>query len=383
MKNTIAKQPAVWQGSIAKTVTFIVTEDCQLRCQYCYLVGKNSKNKMSFEIARKSIDYLIENRDVFPDKSIVWDFIGGEPFLEIQLIDRICDYIKTKLALEQHPWLDSHRFSFTSNGILYNDEKVQEFINKNKANLSIGITIDGTPEKHDMHRIYPSGKGSYADTIKNIPLWLEQFPIGNTKVTVASADLPYIKESVLHLYSIGIKHVSINVVFEDVWQEGDDVVFEKQLVELADRIIDEGLYADHTCSFFSETIGQPVMDNNNWCGTGKMLTIDYKGNFYPCHRFTPFSLVQKKAVSIGNCFDGIDSNKLRPFLTLDLTTQSSKECINCKVATGCAWCQGANYDTADTETVFQRATYLCKMHKARVRANNYYWNKLNRIIEHE
>ena len=103
-----------------------------------------------------------------------------------------------------------------------------------------------------MHRVYPSGKGSYNDTAKNIPLWLKQFPAGNTKVTVASADLPYIKESVLHLYSIGIKHISINVVFENVWGEGDDVIFEKQLVELADRIIDEELYADHTCSFFQK-----------------------------------------------------------------------------------------------------------------------------------
>ena len=122
------------------------------------------------------------------------------------------------------------------------------------------------------------------------------------------------------------------------------------------------------------------MDNNNWCGAGKMLAIDCKGNFYPCHRFTPFSLVNKKAISIGNCFEGIDNNKLRPFLSLDLSTQSSTECINCKVATGCAWCQGANYDSADNDTIYQRATYLCKMHKARVRANNYYWHKLNRII---
>jgi uncharacterized protein len=380
MQKNIAKPPSTWQKYKAKTVTFIVTEDCQLRCHYCYLVGKNAKNKMSFEVAGKSVDYITENRDLFPEEAIIWDFIGGEPFLEIRLIDQICDYIKTKLHAENHPWLDNYRFSFTTNGILYNNEDVQRYIEKNKANLSIGITIDGTPEKHNMHRVYPSGKGSYEDTAKNIPLWLKQFPVSHTKVTVASADLPYIKESVLHLYSLGIKHISINVVFENVWGEGDDAIFEKQLVELADRIIDEELYADHTCSFFSEIIGYPMADNNNWCGAGKMLAIDYKGDFYPCHRFTPFSLVHKEAITIGNCFEGIDKNKLRPFLTLDLSTQSPRECINCKVATGCAWCQGANYDSADTDTIYQRATYLCKMHKARVRANNYYWNKLNRKL---
>ena len=55
------------------------------------------------------------------------------------------------------------------------------------------------------------------------------------------------------------------------------------------------------------------------------------------------------------------------------------ECMDCEDSNGCAWCQGANYDFADSDTIFQRATYICKMHKARVRANKYFWNKLDRI----
>ena len=42
--------------------------------------------------------------------------------------------------------------------------------------MSIGITIDGTELKHDLNRIYKNtGKGSYKDVVRNIPLWLEQF----------------------------------------------------------------------------------------------------------------------------------------------------------------------------------------------------------------
>jgi uncharacterized protein len=93
-----------------------------------------------------------------------------------------------------------------------------------------------------------------------------------------------------------------------------------------------------------------------------------------------FSLQNREGLLLGNYIDGIDQNKLRPFLTLDMISQSESECIDCEVATGCAWCQGANYDFADTETIFQRATYICNMHKARVRANNYFWNKLGRKL---
>ena len=372
-----------WQKNVAKNITFIVTKDCQLACKYCYLVGKNSKERMPYKIAEKAIDYILDND--YKEESVIFDFIGGEPFLEIDLIDRICDYIKIELYKRNHKWFNSFRFSFSTNGINYHEEKVQRFIKKNIKHLSIGITIDGTELKHDLNRIYKhSNKGSYKDVVKNIPLWLKQFPNASTKVTISSADIPYIKESVLHLYSLGIHEVNINCVFEDVWEDGDDKLFEEQLILLADSIIDGNYYQNYACSFFSEYMGKPMdcnLQNQNWCGAGRMLAIDSVGNFYPCTRFAQYSLRDKKAWIIGNIYDGIDKNKLRPFLTLDRCTQSSKECIDCEVAEGCAWCQGENYDAADTPTIYQRSTAICKMHKARVKANNYYWNKLYRKLE--
>lgn len=376
-----------WQDGATKSITFIVTKDCQLACKYCYLVGKNSKERMSWEVAKQAIDYILSNEDAYREDGVVYDFIGGEPFLEIDLIDKICDYLKMEMYRRNHHWFNSYRFSFSTNGINYHEDKVQKFIEKNRNHLSIGITIDGTELKHDLNRIYKhSEKGSYQDVVKNIPLWLKQFPYASTKVTISSPDIPYIKDSVLHLYGLGIKEVNINCVFEDVWEDGDDILFEEQLTELADAIIENGFYQSHACSFYSEMIGKPLdskLDNQNWCGAGKMLAIDAAGNFYPCTRFAAYSLRSKPAWIIGNVKDGIDENKMRPFLTLDRTTQSTRECIDCEVASGCAWCQGENYDAADTHTVYQRATAICKMHKARVRANNYYWNKLFKKLELE
>lgn len=370
---------------MAKNITFIVTKDCQLACKYCYLVGKNTHERMPWEVAKKAIDYILDHEGDFREESVVWDFIGGEPFIEIDLIDKICDYIKVEMYRRGHHWFDSYRFSFSTNGINYADDKVQRFIAKNLTHLSIGITIDGTEMKHDLNRVYKqTGRGSYRDVVRNIPLWLSQFPGSGTKVTISSADIPYIKESVLHLYSLGIHEVNINCVFEDVWAEGDDLKFEEQLTQLADAIIDGGYYRDYVCSFFSEMIGKPldrVNDNNNWCGAGRMLAVDAAGLFYPCTRFAKYSLRDKPALIIGNVTDGIDSDRLRPFLTLDRCTQSPAECIDCEVASGCAWCQGENYDAASTPTIWQRSTAICKMHKARVRANNYYWNKLYRKLE--
>lgn len=396
---SIKENSKPWQSGTGKNITFIVTKDCQLACKYCYLVGKNTKERMSWDVAKQAIDYVLDHEADMNEESVIWDFIGGEPFLEIDLIDKICDYLKVEMYRRKHHWFNSYRFSFATNGINYGTEKVQNFIKKNHAHLSIGITINGTKRKHDLNRIWKTEemqrgitpkpedeKGSYDDVVKNIPLWLEQFPGAGTKVTISSADIPYIKESVLHLYSLGIHEVNINCVFEDVWKKGDDKLFEEQLMQLADAIIDGGYYQDYACSFFTEQMGKPLdckLDNQNWCGAGRMLAVDAEGNFYPCTRFAQYSLRSKKAWIIGNVRDGIDKNKLRPFLTLDRCTQSTQECIDCEVASGCAWCQGENYDAADTPTIYQRSTAICKMHKARVRANNYYWNKLYRKLEKE
>ena len=394
----VKDESKTWQEGVAKNITLIVTKDCQLACKYCYLVGKNVKERMSWETAKAFIDYVLSHEEEFREESVVWDFIGGEPFLEIELIDKICDYLKTRMFELNHHWFNSYRFSFSTNGINYHTPEVQNFIKKNREHLSIGITIDGTEKKHDLNRVYKQPvvvageapayqeRGSYKDVVKNIPLWLSQFPDAGTKVTISSADIPYITESVLHLYRLGIHQVNINVVFEDVWQEGDDLRFEEQLMQLADAIIDNGYYQDSACSFFSEHIGKPLdpeRDNQNWCGAGRMLSVDAAGNLYPCTRFAQYSLRSKKALIIGNIHDGINQNLLRPFLTLDRTTQSPQKCLDCEVASGCAWCQGENYDAAQTNTIYERSTAICLMHKARVRANNYYWNKLYRKLELE
>ena len=120
----IKKEDNGWQAGLSKNITFIVTKDCQLACKYCYLVGKNEKERMPWNVAKATIDYVLDHEKDpdFAYESVIWDFIGGEPFLEIDLIDKICDYIKTELFRRNHHWFNSYRFSFSTNGINYPSE---------------------------------------------------------------------------------------------------------------------------------------------------------------------------------------------------------------------------------------------------------------------
>ena len=62
---TIKDRDNGWQSGLAKSITFIVTKDCQLACKYCYLVGKNTKERMTWEVAKEAIDYILDREEEF------------------------------------------------------------------------------------------------------------------------------------------------------------------------------------------------------------------------------------------------------------------------------------------------------------------------------
>jgi len=373
----VGKQLKSWKDGLAQTITFVMTEDCNLRCKYCYITGKAAGKRMSLDVAKKFIDYIFTDEFVRSEAVIV-EFIGGEPFLEVEMIDQITDYFKQAAFLNGSDWAWNYRISICTNGVNYANPEVQNYIEKNKGKLSLTITLDGVKAKHDLNRVFPDGTGSFDTIIKNIPMWVNQFG-GATKVTFASADLKYLKDSIVELWSRGIVQVASNVVFENAWKEGDDVIYEQQLKDLADYVLDNKLYDQYYCTFFDESLGgyydEEDLDRTS-CGAGKMIAIGPNGNLYPCIRYKDYSLNHKKEWTIGNVEQGIDMDKVRPFMTASTRLQSDDECLNCEIASGCNFCQGFNYDDAETPTNFHRAKYICKMHKARVRANNYYFNKL-------
>ena len=368
-----------WRPDKSQTVTFIVTNDCNLRCKYCYITHKSSNKHMDFSVAKNFIDYILTSDDLKFSDAVILEFIGGEPLLEVELIDKIVDYFKIKSYELNHKWSWNYRISICTNGVNYSSSLVQNFISKNHSKLSMGITIDGTKDKHDLQRVFPDGSGSFEVINKNIDLWLTQFP-GNSKVTFASDDLRYLKDSVIFLWNRGIKVVSSNVVFENVWKDGDDELFENQLKELADYVLDNNLYnSNNICTFFDDYIGYSYIENeldSTSCGAGKMVALSPEGRMFPCIRYYGYSLNNHEEWSVGDIENGFDMEKVRPFMLASNKLQSDSECLNCPIATGCAFCQGFNYDDADTPTNFHRAKYLCKMHKARVRANDYYFTKL-------
>lgn len=303
-----------WDRGNYLNATFCVTEECNLKCSYCYMVGKNHFHKMSFEMGKKIVDFLINDPycTSLTDNLMV-DFIGGEPLIEIDLIDQISDYIVLSLYVNHHKWFDNFQISFSTNGTLYDSPKVSEYVKKHRNHCGFGFSIDGTKEKHDLTRKTLDGQGSYDMVIKSFRKFQEDF--GEEiyqKSTFSSDDLKYLKESIIHLWDLGFKNVESNLVYEDVWKPGDPELFEKQLIDLANYMFESGRYLTHAVAYFEKRRGLPVSTtslNQNRCGAGyKSLAFDYEGNIYPCIRFLDMCSEDKKSKTVGHISTGINYN---------------------------------------------------------------------------
>ena len=371
-----------------RTITFQITDDCNLCCSYCYQINKGH-HKMSFEIAKKFIDKLLHNDKLIENyvKSknslgVILEFIGGEPLLEIDLIDQIIDYFIKQCIILHHPWIDRFRVSICSNGVLYFTPKVQDFIKKHQTHLSFSISIDGNKKLHDTCRVFPDGTGSYDLAIKAAKHYMKHYDqyLGS-KMTLSPSNINFTSSALINLWENGYSYIYANCVYEKGWTIEHAKILYNELKKTADYLLNNYLEKIKGTSILNFDLNQQKnISNRNFCGgDGNMLAIDYKGDLYPCLRYMESSIGQSQSpYIIGNVNDGIGYNQQTKDMIagLDVTyqSQSPQECLDCPVSSECGWCSALNYQ--EFGTINKRTTYTCLMHKARVLANYYYQNKM-------
>lgn len=369
-----------------RDITLQITDDCCLKCTYCYQINKGHR-VMSFDTAKKIIDLLFKmyddnepdaiiNKDTI---GVVIDFIGGEPLMNVDLIEQVIEYFFNECIKRHHIWFTNSRFSMSSNGILYFDPKVQHLLEKYGQFISLTITIDGPKELHDSCRIDLDGNGSFDRVFAAWQHWITHKGRGTreTKVTIAPENLPYLDKIFDFFIQHGVEHINANPIFEHEWTVEESQLYYKQLISLADILLRNDKVSS---SLFEENFGHPLLstDTHNWCGgTGAMLAFDPEGIAYPCLRYMPSSLgTDVPPIIIGDT-TGLYNTKETKAIKKELDnitrqSQSTEECCNCHIASGCGWCSAWNYQHFGTPN--KRSTSLCWMHRAAALANVYYWN---------
>lgn len=375
-------------GKHTKDVTFQVTDACNMACTYCYQHNKG-QNSMSLDVAKRFIDMLLDSDEKsnkyitsIDSDAVIINFIGGEPLMEIDLINDITNYFIDQTFERKHRWATRYMISICSNGLLYFDPKVQAYLKRHVGHLSFSISIDGNKELHDTCRVDLSGLGTYDRAIAGVEHYAKHYNSNmGSKMTIAPENVSYVFEAVVNLINIGYREVLLNCVYEEGWHKGHASILYDQLKQLSDYLLSSGHHNDTFVSILDTYSGHPLdaSDNSNWCGgSGLMIAVDYKGDIYPCLRYMESSIGENVApFIIGNVFDGImtdkeQCNRVDCLGCITRRSQSTDECFSCPIASGCGHCSALNYELYGTPN--KRTTFICDMHKARVMASAYYIN---------
>ena len=274
-----------WKSKINESqpsaLVLMLSQDCNLRCNYCYAGDGEYCNKglMKESTAKMAIDYAFDN---FTEDKISIILFGGEPLLNKNLFKFCVEYAKKK-AEESSKEVS---FSTTTNATLLNMKNAKIII-ENK--FSVTISIDGDAKTHNQNRFYANKKGTYDDVVNNVKNYLG-FKNVAARATLTKYN-PKIKDIYEHLYGLGFRSIHISPSIEFMDRDAYDKLilsylelidtFEKKL-KLKDY--DYCLRMSNIMAFLNRLNKGGL--RRKFCGAcNNMLTVDIDGSFHGCHRF--------------------------------------------------------------------------------------------------
>ena len=133
-------------------VSLLLTEDCTLRCRYCYAHGGKAVKPCPWYMITGVIDRIFDNAAAAGRKTMAVNFHGGDAGAVWPLFVRTWDCCGIgKRSLGVHVLT-----SVGTNGVLDQAQRLWLTENIDSATLS----VDGPPYIHDSYRILPDGSPS-------------------------------------------------------------------------------------------------------------------------------------------------------------------------------------------------------------------------------
>ena len=389
---------------IGLDVTINTTEDCNMRCKYCYEINKRNRT-ISFDKCKKFIDLLLSDENYLGSLSedcekhinsgLIINFIGGDSLIDVDICDKTLTYLVYKLnttnTFRAIRWRTSWRCNITSNGTLFGDPKVRTFLTKWKDNISLGVSIDGCPIIHNKNRImaYKDQNGNEVGSmdiiLKNWDWYKTTFPVHslNTKSTCSRDSIPYLYESLVFMHeTLGLKYIHQNFIMEDTGcTEEDYQLLHEQMQKCIDYVYEhrDEMYWSMIDKLFlckNEIVKDKEYWNKPRCGSGVMPTLAIDGQIYPCFRWLPHTQHKDGLMSIGNVDEKIISisefEKVREGAKRKTCTKDPK-CFECEYEEACPYCIAGCYAEYGD---FIRTTHICEITKIQVEYARKYWHRL-------
>ncbi len=346
--------PDLLNGQL-KQMILQVTQNCNLRCEYCIYSGEypqraHSQKKMTWDVAKKSIDFMWKHTR--NSKKVSFSFYGGEPLLEFQLIKKSIIYAEEIFRGKEL------NYFITTNGTLLTDEIENFFVSRK---VSLTFSLDGPEKIHDKHRKYAfSSIGSFSKLMDAVEHIRENHPEYYKKYVSYNAVLDdnnsyyVVSDYFTHnpLLSGGMVTASLatpdytkeEVIADSSYNEEMQYEFFKimlsRLGKLDAKHLSKLIYSQYESIIqrrfqFTQQGGTlPTKGHHGGpCIPGVLrLFVNAEGNLYPCERVSETSSI----TSIGNIYEGFELDSAIRILNME--RYSIEMCRDCWVRKYCTAC---------------------------------------------
>lgn len=315
------------------TIYFLMTQDCNLNCAYCYQ-PKEFRQKDT-GITKQIIDDTMEFvARTFDERKVKFHIFGGEPFMNFEMI---------KYLVDTYPMF--HYVTTTNGLVLSKNAEAREWVRQHKHNLKLSVSL------RSLKSVYGNEYIKKADEV----LKLVQHNGGDIHYVIEDPTAENVYEDLISLYEYPIPVVRISSV------RHCDILKEKtpQYIELFKRIADYLYFGDKPMfgrsqwdnafrnNIYMKLSGGKLHNNPpTFCGCGYLyLAVNNKGELYPCDLFTNFP-----EFKMGDIYNGFNENSIF-FKKMSTWIEGLyDDCKNCTVVEGgdirlCprAMCLGENY----------------------------------------
>lgn len=289
-----------------------LTEDCNLRCSYCFVPKK--PRSMTPEIARQAVDFLASRAIAGTLPSVEISFFGGEPFLRADLMEEVVTYARQR----RKPKIT---FGATTNATLAGP-RIEELIRQ--ARMSLLISLDGD-EVANRARTFVDGRSSYALVARNLPRLVAAAEWATVRMTYHPDSLNLLA-NVKTVLELGAPSVVLAPVIEADWN-GCQPQVEEAFEELGEWFLTEcragrlpplEITWQKLRHWHLSQLGAARPART--CGIGtSLLAVTTDGQVLPCHRF-----LHRRHEALGTVADSTLSERRWPYVHL-----SSRDILGC------------------------------------------------------
>ncbi len=350
---------------------FVVTKNCNFNCIYCQAGNLNQNNNynMSRETAKKAVDIAMDS----PSQYLTFEFQGGEPLLNFDIIKYIVEYSKSILngkVIE---------YNVVSNLTLLTDEMIDFFV---ENDVNICTSIDGDRILQNINRPYQN-KDSYLETVTKMKKLREKKIRISAIETTTKYSLDKTKEIVdeyikLDMESIFIRPLTrlgkANKSWYSIGYDADDYL--KFYKSTLDYIIEKNkngvfLTEGYSTIFLKKILlKEPVnyMELRSPCGGAiGQLAYYYDGNIYTCDEGRMLSEMGDDRFKLGNVYENTYKELMQCDCTKAMCISSCIECLpycsSCVYMPYCGTCPVINL--AQDENIFAKNPneFRCEIYK--------------------